>query len=212
MLAENARNEQLLAKISDYFEKLDPLSQEKVSSEVKQLCQDRAKQLIGSSDFETLKNAYEELASFELLAANFTRLVGNLKSESQRSEAEQLRRLCQKVYGTERFDPGELTSWLTSDQKLELEHLIQDPGVSDDAVYERIFEFYEKADDEKKTDARKVIESGCRRFVDRMFGDKIAAKLEERRLSGNYTPQMLTAELAAYAAEIKDVKNRIKAE
>lgn len=59
-------------------------------------------------------------------------------------------------------------------QKLELDHLIQDQGVSDDVVYERIFEFYEKASDEKKMDARKIIESGCKRFVDRMFGDEIA--------------------------------------
>lgn len=59
---------------------------------------------------------YQDSASVELLITKFTHLVGSLKSESERSEAEQLGKFCQKVYNIERFDPGELTSWLTSDQ------------------------------------------------------------------------------------------------
>uniref|UniRef100_A0A8R1TWU4 Laminin EGF-like domain-containing protein n=1 Tax=Onchocerca volvulus TaxID=6282 RepID=A0A8R1TWU4_ONCVO len=212
MLAEGARNENLLAKILDYYENLDSLSQEKVSEELKQLCQNQVKRLLGTDGLEILKFMNKEPTSAELLGTKFAQLVGNLTNESQRIEADQVAIFCQKIYDIERFDLGELTSWLSPDQKLELSHLIQDHDISDDAVYERIFEFYEKAEDKKKMGARKIIESGCKRFVRRMFGSEIATKLEEHRLDGNFTAQMLSAELAVYTAEIKDKKNRIKAE
>ncbi|VDO27708.1 unnamed protein product [Onchocerca flexuosa] len=154
----------------------------------------------------------KESTSAELLVTKFAQLVGNLTNESERLEADQVAIFCQKIYGIERFDLGELTSWLSPDQKLELSHLIQDQDISDDAVYERIFEFYEKAEEKKKMGARKIIESGCKRFVRRMLGSEIATKLEEHRWNGNFTAQMLSAELALYTAEIKDKKNRIKAE
>uniref|UniRef100_A0A915PGU8 Laminin EGF-like domain-containing protein n=1 Tax=Setaria digitata TaxID=48799 RepID=A0A915PGU8_9BILA len=212
MLAAGSPSKNLLAKILGYYDNLDSLSQEKVSQELKQLCQDRVKRLLGADGFEMLKTMYKESTRPELLVIKFTQLVGNLTNENQRLEAEQVGTFCQKIYGIERFDLGELTSWLTSDQKLELGHLIQDHDISDDVVYERIFEFYEKAEHKKKMDAQKVIESGCKRFVSRMFGDEIATKLEEHRSDGNYTAQMLSAELAMYTAEIKDKKNRLKAE
>lgn len=212
ILAKNGGGEQFLAKIIDYYESLNSTSQEKASGELKQYCQDRIKKLFGADGFELLKNSYEESASVELLKTKFTQLVGHLISEKQRTEAEQLRIFCRKVYNVEQFDSNELTTWLTNDQKLELARLIQDPDVRDDAVYARIFEFYENADDEKKTDARRIIESGCKRFLNRMFGDEIAAKLEDHKVNGNYTSQMLSAELSMYVAEIKDEKNRLKAE
>uniref|UniRef100_A0A158Q791 Laminin EGF-like domain-containing protein n=1 Tax=Elaeophora elaphi TaxID=1147741 RepID=A0A158Q791_9BILA len=212
MLAAGARNENLLAKILEYYENLDSLSQEKVSEELKQLCRNRVKQLLGNDAFEILKSMYKELTSVERIVNKFTQLVGNLTDENQRVEADQLGIFCQNIYGIDNFDLGELTSWLSPDQKLELGHMIQDYDISDDAVYARIFEFYEKAEHKKKMDAQRIIESGCKRFVRRMFGTEIAAKLEEHRLDGNFTAQMLSAELAAYAAEIKDKKNRLKAE
>ncbi|KAL3985881.1 Laminin EGF-like (Domains III and V) family protein [Acanthocheilonema viteae] len=212
MLAEGARNENLLAKILEYYENLDSLSQEKVSEELKQLCQNRMKQLFGTDAVEVLKSMNKELTFAELLVNKFTQLISNLTNENQRNEADQLGIFCQKIYATESFDLSELTSWLSPDQKNELSNLIQDHDISDDAVYARIFEFYEKAEHKKKMDAKRIIESGCKQFVRRMFGTKIAAKLEEHRLDSNFTAQMLSAELATYAAEIKDKKNRIKAE
>lgn len=53
--------------------------------------------------------------------------------------------------------------------------MIQDHDIDDDAVYARIFEFYEKAEHEKKMYAQRIIESGCKRFVRRMFGTETAA-------------------------------------
>ncbi|VDK77897.1 unnamed protein product [Litomosoides sigmodontis] len=212
MLAEGAKNESLLAKILEYYEKLDSSSQEKVSDELKQLCQNQVKKLFGSDAREIVRSEHKKLTSAESLMSTFTELVGNLTNENKRTEADQVRIFCQKIYASESFDLSELTSWLSPDQKVELGHLIRDHEVSDDAVYARIFEFYEAAEDKKKMDAQRIIESGCRRFVGRMFGTEIAAKLEEHRLDGNFTAQMLSAELATYAAEIKDPKNRVKAE
>lgn len=212
MQAEGARNENLLAKILEYYENLDSLSQEKVSEELKQFCQNRVEQLLGTDGLEILKSTYKESTSAKLLLTKFTQLIENLTNENERIEASQVGVLCQKIYDAESFDFGELMSWLSPDQKLELGHLIQDHEISDDAVYERIFEFYEKAEHKKKMDARKIIESKCKRFVRRMFGNEIATKLEDHRLDKNFTAQMLSAELATYAAEIKDKKNRIKAE
>lgn len=37
-------------------------------------------------------------------------------------------------------------------------------------------------------------------------------RLEEKKWNSNFTPQMLSAELAMYAFEIKDIRNRLKAE
>ncbi|CAG9535639.1 unnamed protein product [Cercopithifilaria johnstoni] len=212
MLSEGAKNGKLLAKILEYYENLDSLSQEKVSDELKQLCQNRVKQLFGTVALEEMQSMYKELTFAEMLVNKFTQLVGNLTNENQRIEADQLVIFCQKIYAIESFDLGELTSWLSPDQKNELGHLIQDHEISDDVVYARIFEFYEKAEHKKKMDAQRIIESGCKRFIRRMFGIKIAEKLEEHRLNGNFTAQMLSAELATYAAEIRDKKNRIKAE
>ncbi|KAM3716939.1 Basement membrane proteoglycan [Dirofilaria immitis] len=211
ILAEGARNENLLTEMLDYYENLDSLSQEKVSEELKRICQNRVKQLFGTDGLELLKFMNKESISIELLVAKFAQLVENLTNENQRTEADQISIFCQKIYGIERFDLGKLTSWLSPDQKTELGHLIHDRDISDDAVYERIFEFYEKAEHKKKMDAQKIIESECKRFVRRMFGNEIATKLEEHRSDGNFTAQMLSAELATYAAEIKDKKNRIKA-
>lgn len=64
--------------------------------------------------------------------------------------------------------------WLSKLQKLELAHMIQDQDIGDDAVYERIFEFYETADSEKKANAENIIASGCKRFIARMFGEDTA--------------------------------------
>ncbi|MCP9264649.1 hypothetical protein DINM_022777 [Dirofilaria immitis] len=134
ILAEGARNENLLTEMLDYYENLDSLSQEKVSEELKRICQNRVKQLFGTDGLELLKFMNKESISIELLVAKFAQL---------------------KIYGIERFDLGKLTSWLSPDQKTELGHLIHDRDISDDAVYERIFEFYEKAEHKKKMDAQK---------------------------------------------------------
>ncbi|EJW71834.1 hypothetical protein WUBG_17258 [Wuchereria bancrofti] len=155
-------------------------------------------QLLGTDGLEILKSTYKESTSTKLLLTKFAQLIENLTNENERIEASQVGLLCQKIYDAESFDFGELMSWLSPDQKLELGHLIQDHEISDDAVYERIFEFYEKAEHKKKMDARKIIESKCKRFVRRMFGNEIATKLEDHRLDKNFTAQMLSAELARY--------------
>lgn len=74
------------------------------------------KQLLGTENFEILKSMYKESASVELLIAKFTQMAGNLTNENQRIEADHLSTFCQKIYGIESFDFGELTSWLSPDQ------------------------------------------------------------------------------------------------
>ncbi|VDM98610.1 unnamed protein product [Thelazia callipaeda] len=212
MLARGEQNSQILAKISSYIENFDSVTKENMTEDLKQLCQNRVEDLFGVDGLALLKTMYQQLGSVELLIAKYTQLVGNLKSEDLRNEADQVRIFCQKVYKVKKFDLADLTTWLTADQKLELGDLIQNYEVSDGAVYEHIFEFYEKANSERKLLAEKIIQSSCKRFIFRMFGDEIATKLQERKLDGNYSAQMLSAELAMYAAEIKDDKNRIKAE
>lgn len=84
--------------------------------ELKQLCQNQVKRLLGTDGLEILKFMNKEPTSAELLGTKFAQLVGNLTNESQRIEADQVAIFCQKIYDIERFDLGELTSWLSPDQ------------------------------------------------------------------------------------------------
>lgn len=86
-----------------------------VFRELKQLCQNQAKQLFGNAALEAFKSIHKEL-TFTDLINKFPQLAGNLTNENQRIEADQLNIFCRKIYGIESFDLSELTSWLSSDQ------------------------------------------------------------------------------------------------
>lgn len=59
-------------------------------------------------------------------------------------------------------------------QKRELQYMIQDPDINDQAVYDRLFEFYKSTEGEKRNDAKEIIESGCKWFISHMLGEDIA--------------------------------------
>uniref|UniRef100_A0A914RZG9 Laminin EGF-like domain-containing protein n=1 Tax=Parascaris equorum TaxID=6256 RepID=A0A914RZG9_PAREQ len=95
-------------------------------------------------------------------------------------------------------------------QKRELQYMIQDPDINDQAVYDRLLEFYKSTEGEKRNDAKEIIESGCKWFISHMLGEDIADRIEDQRQSGNFSAQMLSATLAKHVSEIENEKQRIK--
>ncbi|KHN81410.1 DVA-1 polyprotein [Toxocara canis] len=166
--------------------------------------------LVGEVAFNELRAIYDESGSVKQLTNKYMQVIGALDSEQQRVDAERVGLFCKKIYRMSRFDPTYLTTWLSAEQKRELQHMIEDAKIGDEAVYDRLFEFYEGTKGEKKNDAREIIESGCKWFIAHMLGEDIADSIEEQRLSGNFSAQMLSAKLVKHVSEIENEKHRIK--
>ncbi|VDM24189.1 unnamed protein product [Toxocara canis] len=143
------------------------------SYELKPFCNEQLKRLVGEVAFNELRAIYDESGSVKQLTNKYMQVIGALDSEQQRVDAERVGLFCKKIYRMSRFDPTYLTTWLSAEQR-ELQHMIEDAKIGDEAVYDRLFEFYEGTKGEKKNDAREIIESGCKWFIAHMLGEDIA--------------------------------------
>jgi hypothetical protein len=114
-----------------------------------------------------------------------TQIVSQIDREDKRIEAEHYADFCKKIYKIEKFDSSTLTSWLTASQKRELAEMIADRNIGDDAVYDRIAQFYSTAVGDDKTRAQEAIESGCRAFIATMFGEDNAQQLDQMKVTNH---------------------------
>uniref|UniRef100_F1KTT7 DVA-1 polyprotein n=1 Tax=Ascaris suum TaxID=6253 RepID=F1KTT7_ASCSU len=205
-----ASEPEVLVKLSDFYSRLNSTMQRNVSAELMPFCNEYVKRVVGEQGFKELRSVHEESMSIEQLTKKYAELIDALTSEQQRLNAERVGLFCKKIYRLTKFDPTYLTTWLTVEEKRELQYMIQDPDINDQAVYDRLFEFYKSTEGEKRNDAKEIIESGCKWFISHMLGEDIADRIEDQRLSGNFSAQVLSATLAKHVSEIENEKQRIK--
>uniref|UniRef100_A0A915CAU9 Polyprotein allergen nematode domain-containing protein n=1 Tax=Parascaris univalens TaxID=6257 RepID=A0A915CAU9_PARUN len=205
-----ASEPELLVKLSDFYSRLNSTMQRNVSAELMPFCNEYVKRVVGEEGFKELRSVHEESMSIEQLTKKYTELIDALSSEQQRVNAERVGLFCKKIYRLTKFDSTYLTTWLTAEEKRELQYMIQDPDINDQAVYDRLLEFYKSTEGEKRNDAKEIIESGCKWFISHMLGEDIADRIEDQRQSGNFSAQMLSATLAKHVSEIENEKQRIK--
>ncbi|KIH52468.1 hypothetical protein ANCDUO_17431, partial [Ancylostoma duodenale] len=134
-------------------------------------CIKNIKNVIGETNFNTLRGMYMDTDPVEQIETKFHELVAHLSEERERLLADHYGVFCRKIFRLVHFEPTDLTIWLTSKQKLALGEMIQDPDVNDTQIYDKMYEFYMNTTGEAKEEARDIIESGCRHFIAHMFGD-----------------------------------------
>ncbi|TKR87820.1 hypothetical protein L596_012160 [Steinernema carpocapsae] len=200
---------EVMARVATYFTTRNRKQKDEASVELKPFCVTQLTRLLGSDSYEEVSNLYLHSATVDHIVSKFTEIVAALPDEDKRMEAEHYGLFCKKVFRLTRYDPERLLAWLANDQRHQLASMMHDPEISDDDLYVKIIEFYENANEETQTEAKNVIDRGCKDFIDNMLGEENAEVIEEMRNDG-VKPQTLSAHLMNLVADISDDRERQK--
>ncbi|EPB68821.1 hypothetical protein ANCCEY_12088 [Ancylostoma ceylanicum] len=183
MIVGKANKWEVMNEIGDQFYHLRKEVREQYKRNLEHYCIKNLKNVIGASNFNTLRGMYMDTDPVEQIETKFHELVAELSEERERLLADHYGVFCRKIFRLVHFEPTDLTIWLTSKQKLALGEMIQDPDINDTQIYDKMYEFYTNTTGEAKEEARDIIESGCRHFIAHMFGDDNAEVLVDQYLS-----------------------------
>ncbi|ETN77154.1 laminin EGF-like protein [Necator americanus] len=212
MIIGKANKWEVMNEIGDQFYHLRKEVRQQYKEYLQHYCIKNLKNVIGETNFNVLRGMYMDTDPVEQIETKFHELVAELHEERERLLADHYAVFCRKIFRLVHFEPTDLTIWLTSAQKFDLGQMIQNPDVNDTHIYDKMYEFYLNTTGEAREEAKDIIESGCRHFIEHMFGDDNAEELEELRLGGTISKQHLAARLAAHAFEVTDEMDRKRAE
>ncbi|PAV82020.1 hypothetical protein WR25_03049 [Diploscapter pachys] len=187
--------------IGKFFYHLSKKKREENEKPLKEYCIRNIVTLIGNASYDELKEMYTNKESTAHIEAKYNEIVANLDSEQKRLSAGHYGAFCQKIFRLVEFEPTDLTSWMTAEQKQLIAKMIIDPKINDSEVYDKVYEFYKTAKNEEKDEAEDIVETGCRHFISHLLGEDVAEEIEELRVNGK-SPQLLAAKLAIFAESL----------
>uniref|UniRef100_A0A0K0DPX8 Secreted protein n=1 Tax=Angiostrongylus cantonensis TaxID=6313 RepID=A0A0K0DPX8_ANGCA len=212
MIIGKASKWEVMNEIGDQFYHLRKEIRARYKTNLQNYCERNLKNVIGGENFNVIRGMYLNTVPMDQIETKFNELVAELPDERERLLADHYAVFCRKIFRLVPFEPTDLTTWLTSPQKMALGEMIQDPNVKDAQIYDKMYEFYKNATGEQKEEASDIIEAGCRHFIAHMFGDDNAEELEELRESGVMSKQKLAAKLATHVSEVSNALDRKRAE
>ncbi|VDM54946.1 unnamed protein product [Angiostrongylus costaricensis] len=212
MITGKASKWEVMNEIGDQFYHLRKEVRARYKTNLQNYCERNLKNVIGEENFNVIRGMYLDTVPMDQIETKFNELVAELPDERERLLSDHYAVFCRKIFRLVPFEPTDLTTWLTSSQKMALGEMIQDPNVKDAQIYDKMYEFYKNATGEQKEEASDIIEAGCRHFIAHMFGDDNAEELEELRESGVMSKQKLAAKLATHVSEVSNALDRKRAE
>ncbi|EGT39442.1 hypothetical protein CAEBREN_22686 [Caenorhabditis brenneri] len=158
-------------------------------------CNESLISIIGNDSFTELEEMVTDSEQVEHIWNKYTQIVGYLKNEEDQLTAEHYGQFCRKIYRLLPIEQVDLMSWLSPSQRFRIGEMIQDPQVKDSEVYEKLYEFFNKASGDAKDQADEVITLGCRKFIAHHLGDQLAEDIEDLRVAGGAGSSHRTAAL-----------------
>lgn len=158
-------------------------------------CNDSLLAIIGNDSFAQLEDMVKDSEQIDHIWNKYQQIIGYLKNEEDQLTAEHYGQFCRKIYRLLPIEQADLMSWLSPSQRFRIAEMIQDPEVNDKQVYEKLYEFFNKASGDAKDEADEVITLGCRKFIAHHLGDQLAEDIEDLRVAGGAGSSHHTAAL-----------------
>ncbi|ULT90478.1 hypothetical protein L3Y34_008662 [Caenorhabditis briggsae] len=158
-------------------------------------CNESLLAIIGNTSFTQLEEMVRDSEQLEHIWNKYQQIIGYLKNEEDQLTAEHYGQFCRKIYRLLPIEQADLMSWLSPFQRFRIAEMIQDPEVDDSQVYEKLYEFFNKASGDAKDEADEVITLGCRKFIAHHLGDQLAEDIEDLRVAGGAGSSHHTAAL-----------------
>lgn len=181
--------------IGDQYYHLRKSVRTKYDSKFMKYCNDSLIAIIGNDSFTELEEMVTDSEQIDHIWNKYQQIIGYLKNEEDQLTAEHYGQFCRKVYRLLPIEQSDLMSWLSPSQRFRIAEMIQDPQVNDSQVYEKLYEFFNKASGDAKDEADEVITLGCRKFIAHHLGDQLAEDIEDLRVAGGTGSSHHTAAL-----------------
>ncbi|EFP05444.1 hypothetical protein CRE_26976 [Caenorhabditis remanei] len=185
----------LMNTIGDQYYHLRKSIRVKYDSKFMKYCNESLLAIIGNDSFTQLEAMVQDSEQVEHIWNKYQQIIGYLKNEEDQLTAEHYGQFCRKIYRLLPIEQVDLMSWLSPSQRFRIAEMIQDPDVNDSQVYEKLYEFFNKASGDAKDEADEVITLGCRKFIAHHLGDQLAEDIEDLRVAGGAGSSHHTAAL-----------------
>ncbi|KAJ1362204.1 DVA-1 polyprotein [Parelaphostrongylus tenuis] len=173
---------------------------EKAALQLKAACKHYIKHFIGSENVAIIKTMKENGATNEAISSKIDEFIADMRDEEKKAKAEQVATACKKIYGIKnrsKRNEDEMKleealtkylTWLTEDQKTELEQLRDDN--EKEAIHAKIIEYFESAVGDVKDKAREELKNGCKHYIKMLVGEEKADELKALKNSGASIEEM----------------------
>ncbi|KAK6025921.1 hypothetical protein OSTOST_08165 [Ostertagia ostertagi] len=139
----------------------------------------------------------------EKIAEKIEEAIDELTDEGAKTRAKKASAACKRIFGVvrrfrrgratpchSRRSPGQISTWLSDDQKAELKSL-KESG-DKETIYKKVMEYFEGTSGETKDKAAEELKGACKHFIEKLLGAEKAAEYRAMRESG--TPAEKIAE------------------
>ncbi|GMS78105.1 hypothetical protein PENTCL1PPCAC_280, partial [Pristionchus entomophagus] len=198
---QGANEWERLQKIAELFYEQHQSRRRQSQLALEKYCTDNLRRLIGDVNVDRLMYLYSESATPEHLQSAFASMISRIGDEEKSNQAEQYGQFCKKILRIVSLEPAALMDWLSEEQRAQLQLLIIDKEISDDVIYERVYQFYNETAD--KEEAQETIASACRRFIADLFGDDIVEEIEDLK-DQSQKPQIMASKLHQHINEVEN--------
>uniref|UniRef100_A0A914W777 Polyprotein allergen nematode domain-containing protein n=1 Tax=Plectus sambesii TaxID=2011161 RepID=A0A914W777_9BILA len=207
-------------KVWEFYEAATGEVKTEATSHLKQACREFIKKAVGEEKAAELKALNDGGATKEELSAKADELIASLENADMKKKAEAVAQSCKVVFGVAsrkmRRHEGHhdawksYLTWLTQEQKDELKTL-KEGGADFDTLKKKVWEFYEAATGEVKTEATTKLQDACRGFIKKSVGDEKAAELKTLKESGA-TNEAMVAKVDELINSLEDPEMKAKAQ
>ncbi|TKR87823.1 hypothetical protein L596_012161 [Steinernema carpocapsae] len=207
----NSRVE-IQAEILKYYEEAEGETKKQATEQLQGGCRELLVEVVGEDQAGKLKKMKESGASLEEIQNKVNELVSGITDEHKIAIFEEFGPTCKKLmgaarkrrhgnHGDEHHDHHEhghtlenyLNShlkWLATEQKDELRDM-KKSGIPRAAIQEKVIEFFEATEGEKKEEAINQLQGGCRELLNEVVGKDEAIKLKELKETGASAAELL---------------------
>ena len=212
-----ATSQALRDKVMAFYEAATGDVKTAATASLKEGCRHHVKHALGDEKATEIKTLKESGATDAEIAAKIDADIANIADADKKTAAQEVSKACKTVWGIpSRKRRGghdawkaHLT-WLTQEQKDELKAL-KEGGADFNTMKSKVWEYYEAATGEVKTEATAKLQDACRDFIKKAVGDEKAAELKTLKESGA-TNAELVAKVDALIATLDNPEKKAKAE
>ncbi|GMR56651.1 hypothetical protein PMAYCL1PPCAC_26846, partial [Pristionchus mayeri] len=198
---QGANEWEKLQKIAELFYEQHQSRRRQSQRALEEYCMANLRKLIGDVNVDRLMHLYMESATPEHMQSAFASMISRIRDEEASNQAEQYGLFCKKILRIISLEPAAIMDWLSDEQRAQLQLLIIDKQISDDVIYEKVYEFYNETTD--KEEAQETIASACRRFIADLFGDDIVEEIEDLKDQAE-KPQVMASKLHQHINEVEN--------